>query len=421
MSDTNSLFIDIRSGSSKILPLFKEFPAGGYLEIGSSHFNLNSAVFLPNDSERQTPDESEDIFSSGIVMIERTIHFLELTSKKLLIAGHTDTVGDPQANITLSKYRAESVYAILLGDRELFMRVADAPHIPDKGTKYNTLLNDKIQIAEWAAKEFNWTCSVKEIHNDIISATKAFQKCYNRDIEKLNPGGELLSVDGDWGPKTWGAVFDCYQAKLAQRLTISVKKINDYRAKLNLSSRFVFPSKHYIACGENHPIDRPGFDETLSAKNRRVEMIFFDDGPAPEISCISGECNGTDCGLFSPLEEIRGEVITAAWEYPLALAGHAEKRNMMVHHAGADPGTEVTFTVYQVCEGEITPVPEPVTTMITAGYALSEFHELSPGVQSLLDGQHADIFYSYFFLARSENWMTVSARLHSERDGAVHE
>jgi len=421
LSGTNSLFIDITSGSSKILPLFKEFPAGGYLEIGSSHFNLNSAVFLPNDSERQTPDESEDIFSSGIVMIERTIHFLELTSKKLLIAGHTDTVGDPQANITLSKYRAEGVYSILTGDRDLFKTVSNAPHIPDKGTKFNTLLNDKIQIAEWAAKEFNWTCSLKENHNDIFLATKAFQQCYNRDIDKINPGGELLSVDGDWGPKTWGAVFDSYQAKLAQRLTIPSKKLNEYRSKLNLSSKFVFPSKHFIACGENHPIDRPGADETLSAKNRRVEMIFFDDGPAPEISCISGECDGTDCGLFGPLQEIRGKVITAAWQHPLVLASHAEKRNMIVHHAGADPGSTVTFTVYQVCDGEIKTVPEPVTTIVTAGFAIAEFNELSDKVHSLLSPKEGQIFYSYFFIAKSDKWMTVSARLHSEFDGALHE
>src|SRR5574338_59377 len=113
MAETLTFTFEKATGNTHSLKLKKEWPAGGYLEIGASHFSLNSAVFLPNDTERSEPDESEDIFSSGIVMLERTIHFLELTSKKLLIAGHTDTKGDLKKNVTLSEYRAQAVYSVL--------------------------------------------------------------------------------------------------------------------------------------------------------------------------------------------------------------------------------------------------------------------------------------------------------------------
>src|SRR5512146_1886967 len=107
MQDTSTFTFSVETGKQHKLQLRKDWPAGGYLEIGASHFSLNSAVFLPNDSERNEPDESEDVYSSGIVMLERTIHFLELTTKKLLIAGHTDTKGDLKANVKLSEYRAQ--------------------------------------------------------------------------------------------------------------------------------------------------------------------------------------------------------------------------------------------------------------------------------------------------------------------------
>lgn len=421
MSDTLTFSFKTTTGKSQSIRLKKEWPAGGYLEIGASHFSLNSAVFLPNDSERNEPDESEDVYSSGIVMLERTIHFLELTTKKLLIAGHTDTKGDLRANVKLSEYRAQGVYSILTGDRELFKTVSNAPHIPNKEQKHSTLLKDKLLIADWSAKEFNWPCTLEENQGDYIKTFKAFQRSYNNNIDILNPDGETLAVDGDWGPKTWGAAFDCYQFKLAQRLTIKRKDLDSYREKMNLSSKFAYEKHHYIACGEYHPIDRPGEDELVSQINRRVEMIFFDEGSVPELACIDKGCSFNGCSLFSSLQSIRGRIIRAHWEYPLVLAGHTEQRNMIVHHAGTNPGDNVEFTVVQVCEGELKKFPKKITSIVSAGYALAEFHELDDEAMSQLKGKEGEIFYSYFFTAKGSDWMTVSARLHSGHDGAVYE
>lgn len=421
MAETMTFTFEKATGNTHSLKLKKEWPAGGYLEIGASHFSLNSAVFLPNDSERSEPDESEDIFSSGIVMLERTIHFLELTSKKLLIAGHTDTKGDLKKNVTLSEYRAQAVYSVLTGDRELFKTVSNAPHIPNKEQKHNTLLNNKIQIADWSAKEFNWPCTLKENNNDHFRTFKAFQKSYNNNITVLNPDGELLEVDGDWGLKTWGAVFDCYQYKLAQRLTIKRKDLDSYRDNMKLSSKFAYEKHNYIACGEYHPIDRPGEDELISQANRRVEMIFFDESNVPELPCLDKGCSYNGCHLFTSLQGIRGRIISPHWEHPLDLAGHYGKRNMIVRHAGTNPGEQVEFTVVQVCEGELKKLPQTKKVIVSAGYAIAEFDEFSDETKSQLQGKEGEVFYSYFFIVKSDDWMSVSARLHSEFDGAINE
>lgn len=421
MPDTTTFSFKVGTGKEHSVTLKKEWPAGGYLEIGASHFSLNSAVFLPNDSERIKPDESEDIYSSGIVMLERTIHFLQLTSKKLLIAGHTDTKGDLNSNVTLSKYRAQAVYSTLIGDRELFKTVSNAPHITSKEKKHNTLLNDKILIADWTAKEFNWPCTMTENQNDYVKTFKAFQKSYNNNINTLNPDGELLEVDGDWGPKTWGATFDCYQYKLAQRLTIDRKDLDSYRDKMNLTSKFAFSDHNYIACGEYHPIDRPTEDEYISERNRRVEMIFFDDDAIPELSCLDKGCSYNGCTLFDSLNPIRGRIIHPHWGNPLVLAGHTENRNMIVHHTGTSPGETVEFTVVQVCKGELKKFPSSVKSLVSAGYAIAEFNESGEEAMAQLKGKEGELFYSYFFIAKGDSWMTVSARLHADHDGAIYE
>jgi hypothetical protein len=420
MPDTSTFTFSVETGKQHKLQLRKDWPAGGYLEIGASHFSLNSAVFLPNDSERNEPDEAEDIYSSGIVMLERAIHFLELAPKKILIAGHTDTKGDLQKNVTLSEYRAQGVYATLTGDRELFKKVSNAPHIPDKGMKHNTLLNDKLSIADWSSREFNWPCTLKENDYDYYKTFKAFQKSYNNNIDALNPDGESLEVDGDWGPKTWGAVYDCYQYKLAQRLTIERKDLDSYREDMNLSSKFAFENHHYIACGEYHPIDRPGQDELASKINRRVELIFFDEGAVPDLSCIDKGCSFNGCNLFDSLKPVRGRIISPHWENPLVLAGHIESRKMFVNHFGSEPGEKVEFNVIQVCNGKLKKLPDPVTSDVIAGLALAEFNELSEDVMSQIE-EESDNYFSYFFTAKGDNWMTVSARLHSENDGAIYE
>lgn len=421
MAASKILSFNIKTGNENSVQIDKEWPAGGYLEIGSSHFSLNSAVFLPHDAEKKIPGESEDIYSSGIVMLERTIHFLELTKKKLLIAGHADTLGDPKKNTILSEYRAQSVYSVLVGERELFKTVSNAPHISDKEKKNKTLYNDKIIITEWAAKEFNWHCTLKDNNKDFIKTFKSFQRSYNDNLTIFNPEGELLVVDGDWGPKTWGAVFDCYEYILAKRLTIHKKNLNEYRAKIDIESRFVFDANHFVACGEYHPIEGPDVDEKASQVNRRVEMIFFDEGKTPKIECVSSTCNGKECMLYHPMQSIRGKIISARWENPLILAGHTTLRKMITFHAGASPGEKVTFTIVLVCEGELKLLPEAKTSIVSAGYAIAEFEELAENVQSEFNDKEGAVFYSYFFIAKGDDWMTISARLHAEQDGAIYE
>lgn len=47
---------------------------------------------------------------------------------------------------------------------------------------------------------------------------------------------------------------------------------------------FVDPQTPAIGFGEHHPVDALGLDEMLSQGNRRVEVLFFDPGEAPDVA-----------------------------------------------------------------------------------------------------------------------------------------
>jgi hypothetical protein len=391
-------------------------PVPQYMEIGDSHFHFNSAVFLPNRIADTNDIPEHSVRSSGIVLLERVFRQLELTDKKLLVSGHADTVGSDADNTALSTYRAQAVYAVIIGDRELFKTIADAPHIANKEKKQNVLHKDKLQIADWAAAEFGWPCSQKAHFFDPIKTFRAFQKAYNAHSFAENPTGAAIPEDGDWGPLTWGAAFDCYELKLSRRLMIQRNNLEAYRGKIGISNRFVFTNKPYVGCGEFHPLERKGLDNYESATNRRVELLFFKPGETPEIQCVNEACDGRDCLLFDSINALRGKLVKVMWEYPDTIPLHCERRKMTVQYPGFVPGSTAIFTVMQIlCENDTCQACDPVGAIVVGTQAEAEFEEQGDQVLSKIPSDYGKKF-SYFFTVQSEDFFIASARLAADGD-----
>jgi hypothetical protein len=418
--DLHEPILKIPVGSTCTIELYKSpeyFPF--YIEVGDTHFRLNSPVFLPNSQEQQRPVNSEDTFSSGISLIERVYYTISLTDVCMLVTGHTDTIGDNDKNTILSEYRAAAVYSLIIGDRELFKTVSNAPHITDKEKKHYTLIHDQLQICNWASAEFGWPCSHQENQFDYLRTFKAFQRNYNNSKYCENPTGQEIDVDGSWGPLTWGAVFDCYEAKLARRLMIKRAELPAYRDKLKLNERFVFKDKHYTGCGEYHPIDTPQADNYNSKTNRHVEILFFKPDDPPEISCRSQQCNGKMCALYNSIQPLRGKKIECRWTNPLVLAGHCDSREMMFI-SQAHEGEKLMFEPYVISNGDFTKMEPATNIVVTGGKAICSFNECNEYNSKYIPSNSNESGYSYFFVARNENITSVSARLHASTDPGIH-
>jgi hypothetical protein len=410
-------------GKKYLVVMRRSVPIAGQFEVGDAHFRFNSAVFLPNRSDETTPGECSDAYSCGIALVERTFHMLEVTDFRLLLAGHTDTVGSDESNVTLSGYRAACVHAVMVGDRDTFKDVASAPHVKSKEDKHNLLIHDQLQIADWAAAEFGWKCSRQDNGQDYLRTFKAFQREYNQHNFAENPSGSALVVDGDWGPNTWGAVFDCYQLKLAQRLMVKRSELDAYRARVDIANRWALAGKPYVTCGEYHPVDQPGRNDLASKSNRRVEVLFFSSGAKPQPACAGAGCDKRECKLYEPITTSRGLPLVPEWNDPLVLAWFADERTMTVASPIINAGAPIEFAPYLVFDGKLKPIGSPIVATAEAGQAKADFNERSDDVLAAIkalastDGPGA---FSFFFSVRGPDWQSVSPRLHARSDGAIY-
>jgi hypothetical protein len=201
----------------------------------------------------------------------------------MVIAGHTDTSAGDAHNQALSELRAECVLLCLEGgaaNRERFGELAHGRH----------KIEDYKQILSWAAEEFGFSCKPPAINGNEfegIDPIKAFQRDYNANRAALGvPDAEELKVDGSMGPKTWKAVFDCYEAALAKEVSAAADvagRLGDL-ARLRGRLRFVDGSRKSVGFGEKHPIEAAERDNFRSQTNRRVEILFFEPGEEPDLA-----------------------------------------------------------------------------------------------------------------------------------------
>ena len=271
---------------------------GQILEMEDLNFHHDSAVLLPDPScDEDQPADSQDRITGLGVLRACYAYAADNADERVVIAGHADASGNSaEYNFTLSQLRAEGVRCALTGDRAGWVKVADKKH----------KVEDYQQILLWASYTFGWNCDPGDV-DDVAgerteAAVRGFQKRYNLEF------ADQIAVDGVVGKQTWGAFFDLYMRELAELMDTDLDGLDAARSNIT----FVDQAHQTVGCGASHPIDlvsdvaAPAAPATgdaplaggyRSAKNRRVEILFFEPGHEPEFpchpdtsSCVPGKC-----------------------------------------------------------------------------------------------------------------------------------
>jgi peptidoglycan hydrolase-like protein with peptidoglycan-binding domain len=274
--------VDVPTGKLNIIRVTR-FNAE-LIEMEDVHFHLDSAVLLPDFALTSDPNAPEADRITGLAVLRTCLLHAQETSDLLLIAGHTDTTGQPDSNLTLSMQRAENVFCALTGDRDGW--------VSNCGQKHK--VEDYQQILKWVARIWEWDCDPGEVDNSFgpktKTATQEFQRSYNLDFSCS------IAEDGDVGDETWGAFFDVYMEVLKLILETDDGGLAAYRQSL----RFADPGNETVGCGQNFPIEEPRRAQYRSRINRRVELLFFNPAQLPNLNCHpgGGACSKGDCEIY---------------------------------------------------------------------------------------------------------------------------
>jgi N-acetylmuramoyl-L-alanine amidase len=235
------------------------------LEMEDAHFHFDSVVMQAKPWRTVTADGGGEI--TGIAVIAAALRFAEgHADKRLKIIGHTDTSGSPGYNQTLSEDRAKNVHAVLTGDRDGWAGACQARH----------RVEDWQRILKWVHEAHGWDCDPGKVDNayGLMSqqARERFRARYNEDF------GASLTVRGPQKEDDWKAFFDIYDVSLAQLLGVETDELPGLRQGL------VFLDPPTMGCGEQWPKEGREESNRRSEVNRRVELMFFDDGEVPDFA-----------------------------------------------------------------------------------------------------------------------------------------
>ncbi|MCX4240637.1 N-acetylmuramoyl-L-alanine amidase [Paraliomyxa miuraensis] len=238
------------------------------LEMEDAHFHFDSVVMQAQPRRTVTADDGGDI--TGIAVIAAALRFGEAhPDERLLVVGHTDTAGSRSYNQALSEDRAKNVHAVLTGDRSGWARGCQARHH----------VEDWQRILKWVHQAHGWDCDPGDVDNVYgpmsRQARERFRARYNLDF------GGSLAERGPQCEADWEAFFELYDVSLAQLLGVPQDQLSGLRSGLT------FLSPPILACGEQWPKEGRSEDGLRSAVNRRVELLFFDQGEVPDMSSES--------------------------------------------------------------------------------------------------------------------------------------
>lgn len=221
------------------------------------NFYFGSCIVLPFPHTLDAP-EKEHI--GGLNVLVRVLQYALDTGQTLLLAGHTDSVGDAGANVELSQARAENVHYFLLGDYQSWAEACENYQVAD----YQSILN-------WLADTRGWDCDPGDVDNidgpKTRGGLKGFRKAYKDAYDEELPDGNKPTKDD------WMAFAKLYEESLDDLVDVKTARDN-----------LVFASSPVLACGENWPDAGDYADNIRSAENRRVEFLFFEDSTLPEFA-----------------------------------------------------------------------------------------------------------------------------------------
>lgn len=257
-------------------------PQVTFVELIDALFRTNSAVVLPQGAA-PTDGSGEPTSASAASIVGAALRFNQQhAGKRLLVAGHTDTTATEKFNQKLSEERGQTALALLLGgdeQREIWKTVCNARH---KVADYKQIL----RFVSSAFRELKFPCdpgAIDDVEGTGVEPVKRFQEAYNLNKKALGATALDLTPDGSVGLLTWGAFFDCYQEALRRELGVKADGLAELRELL----RFVDDTRKSLGFSEHFPVEELGVDNFRSLANRRVELLFFDEGEEPDLAAAA--------------------------------------------------------------------------------------------------------------------------------------
>lgn len=241
------------------------------LELDDVNFGTARAILLPEGNPELGPDEGQGL-RRGLEAVRAALDYAALYHhKRLVVAGHTDTVGSAESNRALSAARAENVHLYVTGQREAWAEHCQA-HFARADFK-------AIQV--WAAREKGWDLDPGPLddswHEQARKARDAFRVRLSEEY------GHELERHVAQSAADWAAIYDLYDDALTLKLGMTPEGLEFRRS-------MVLPTEPpTLACGEEWPTERVGEDDAEVAANRRVDLIFLDPG---ELDLLVGEPAG---------------------------------------------------------------------------------------------------------------------------------
>lgn len=226
-------------------------PQAHFLEMEDLVFSTDREILLPQS------------LGALIVLVEFA---REHPEKRILVAGHTDTVGSDAHNTELSERRAQNVQLWLCGDVEGW-----AAHCQE-----NFEIADFKAVHLWAHEHLGWSTNPGELDNEWHSKARVARDVFRSQCESL------LEIELEHhvaqNEADWRAIHDLYSLIVSRYLDLEPESL------LELRRTFTFTDPSVLGCGEAFPRERAGEDNVASSTNRRVEVLFFDPDEDPELS-----------------------------------------------------------------------------------------------------------------------------------------
>lgn len=241
--------LETRSGKIKIGPL-----RGDCAEVHDSLFDHNSALMA------LSPMNDKDAFHGLTILAEAIAYSMKNRDRDCVIYGHADTTGDAQYNMEISKLRAESVKALLDGNKNAWVNIAQKKGSVESLEKYLLAFHHA----------FGWDCDPGIVDHKISATTQAAIRNFQTSFNAEHEGN--LRVTWEMDTETWGAIFHVIYEQLG--MLVEAKGVNTKTAKVQYNPK----EGGVVACGEKYPLEAKEKDGFKSQKNRRVEIAFVQQG-----------------------------------------------------------------------------------------------------------------------------------------------
>ena len=312
------------------------------LEAEDALFRNESAFFLPSALQEQNLDPDDKSKDSETLKKQIRVSGLDVLAaffdyyarcigcqspKRVLISGHTDTVGSDAYNETLSRKRANVVLYMILGngaDRIPAIEADPETPLDTEGNRSEFVdivssthtEKDQQHVLKWTAQTLSWgQADPGEIDGVIGQQTRlaiqAFKKNFKdslpiqtryanvRFTPDINTIRGKLDDSSRFTDLVWAAIFELYQAEL--ELALQKRGLDLDRLRSELS--WVAPEKKAVGCGETWPREARGVQNYKSQTNRRVEILLYDPGEIlAELPCKDQKCVKDDCHIFADIK-----------------------------------------------------------------------------------------------------------------------